>query len=382
MEYKAENNWGELTKKTEEDCYDFDDSNIEARNEYIRGGGGAKYITFPEGLKQYINVKYGDIPESELSTFIEKCSQERGVDLPIKTVENWLSSDKNKKGNPQCNPTSRDNMYKLCFALGFTVEETKDFFGKVYLDRPFDSRDVREAVYLFCMNNNFSFEKANELISIIDAGNHSGENNAMTIAKTRVLSDEILKIKSERDFLAFIDVNRNSFGVKNNTAMSYYRKLLEDAKKMAGKTSNEALLDVIYDCKLEEIRKCSNATIKGNSEFVNVVKMNFPQKKQLSDIEIGKASYDKIRKALILLKFYSFFMHVGKENAEGDDDQFCVETNDMLIECGYSPLYFRNPYDFIFMYCATRSHDKTCDIDMNQPLEELKDIMADMLIFD
>lgn len=380
MGREAVNNSGELTRRSIESFYSFNDSNIDARNKYIKEK--ENYISFPEGLKQFINRKYGDIPKSELSTFIEKCSRERGVGLSMPTVKNWLSSDKNKKGNPQCNPTSRDNMYKLCFALGFTVEETKDFFGKVYLDRPYDSRDVREAVYLFCMNNNYSFEKANELISIIDAGNHSGQNNEMTITKTRVLSDEILKIKSERDFISFIDVNRNSFGVKNNTAMSCYRELLEDAKKMAGKTSNEALLDIIYDCRLEEIRKCSNATIRGNSDFVDVVRMNFPQKKQLSDIEIGKASYDTIRKALILLKFYSFFMHVGKDNAEEDIDEFCVETNDMLIECGYSPLYPRNPYDWIFMYCAACSHDKDRDVDINQPLEELKDIMADMLNFE
>ncbi len=110
--------------------------------------------------------------------------------------------------------------------------------------------------------------------------------------------------------------------------------------------------------------------------------MNFPQKKQLSDIKLGKASYDTIRKALILLKFYSFFMHVGEDHSEDDREQFYQETDDMLSECGYWPLYPRNPYDWIFMYCAACSHDlQNRYLEISQPLEELKDIMTNMLDF-
>lgn len=379
MEYEPENNWGKLTMKAKENRYFFD-NNIEDRNEYIRTL--KNYMSFSEGLKNFINRKYGNIPESRLSRFIRKCVRERGVDLSRQIIRNWLSGF----SKPQGDENSRKNMFKLCFALNFTVKETVEFFSKVYLNRPYDGRNVRDAVYLFCMSNNLPYEKVKELNSrgmeIIKAKKDDELKNEKIITHTKILNDTISKIKSERDFLSFIDVNRNSFGVKNNTAMSRYRELLEDAKKMAGKASNEALLDIIYDCKLEEIRKCSNATIRGNSDFVDVVRMNFPQKKQLSDIGIGKASYDTIRKALILLKFYSFFMHVGKDNAKEDIGEFYDETNDMLIECGYSPLYCKNPYDWIFMYCAACSHDKDCDVDINQPLEELKDIMADMFNFE
>lgn len=378
MGYGAENNYGEATMVAVESFDGFNRNNICDRNEYIRTA--ENYMRFPEGLKQFIDRKYGETPENELCAFIEERSRERGVDLPKQTIKNWLSGS----SNPQCNPTSRDIVYKLCFALGFTVEETQEFFGKVYLDRPYDSRNVKEAVYLFCMNNNYSFKRAEEIITILDAENNSSQHAdyEMTISKTKALSFEILKLKTESDFLAFVDANRNSFGIHNNVAMGNYEKLLEEAKKMAGVTSNAKLLDIIYDCGLEKIRKDSNATIKKNSNFLDVVKMNFPQKQQLSDIERGKTTYDKIRKALILLKFYSFFMHVGEDNSEDDREQFYQETNDMLLECGYWTLYPRNPYDWIFMYCAACSHDKNCDVDINQPLEELKDIMSDIFVFE
>lgn len=403
MGYEAENNYGEATRANIKAFDDFDWSNPDARDEYMQTA--KNYISFPEGLKQFIDKKYGEIPEDKLHTFIEECSQKRGVDLPMPTVKNWLSSDKKEKRSPQgiTDSRTRNNMYKLCFALGFTVKETREFFRKVYLVRPYDSRDIKEAVYLFCMNNNNSYEKALDLISIIESGNNAGQetDGEMKITKTRVLNLKILEIKNEKDFLAFMDTNRNSFGLKNNTARQYYTKLLEDAKEMAGGVSKTKLLDIIlYGPDLVESEERDKgadakkiAKVTSNTEvfdinlfgsdpednekkFLKVVKRNFPQKQQLSEIEQGTASYDTIRKALILLKFYTFFMHVGENNAYGDHEDFYQETDDMLVECGYSPLYPRNPYDWIFMYCAHCSHDpKNRDIETNQPLVELTDIM-------
>ena len=399
MEYEAEKNYGEATMEAVENFDGFNWNNLNERDDYIKLA--KNYISFPEGLKQFINKKYGEIcgiPESELHAFIEEHSRQRGVDLHKQTIGNWLSSDEKKKGSPQgCSDSrTRKNMYKLCFALDFTVKETEEFFGKVYLERPYDSRNVEEAVYLFCMNNHYTFGKAEELIRLIDAGNPSGKENASTITKTQVLRSEILKLKNESDFLAYMDVNRNNFGIKNHTAGRYYIKLLEDAKKMTRVTSNTKLLDKIYGREKEVIqedskaakedskaaKEDSKAAKKKNSFFLDIVKMNFPQKKQLSDIKLGKASYDTIRKALILLKFYSFFMHVGEDHSEDDREQFYQETDDMLSECGYWPLYPRNPYDWIFMYCAACSHDlQNRYLEISQPLEELKDIMTNMLDF-
>lgn len=381
MGYETEKNYGDATMAAVKAFDDFDWSNYEAKDAYIKERGN--YIRFSEGVKQFINKKYGGVSEGELHTFIKKCIQEKGVDLSMGTVKGWLSSDEkeNEEGNPQGNADSRirNNIYKLCFALGFTVKETEDFFGRVYLVRPFDSRDIKEAVYLFCMNNNHSYKKALELISIIDSGNNSGHEPdcEMQITKTRVLNLEILKIQNERDFLAFMDANRNSFGIKNNTARQNYTKLLEEAKKMAGVTSNTKLLDIIlFGSNVVDMKEKPKATEDLELDIFPLVRRNFPQKQQLNLIEQGKASYDTIRKVLILLKFYTFFMYIGENNADRDREDFYQETNDMLMECGYAPLYPRNPYDWIFMRCAACSHDKNNrGRENNQPLVELTDIL-------
>ena len=33
-------------------------------------------------------------------------------------------------------------------------------------------------------------------------------------------------------------------------------------------------------------------------------------------------------------------------------DEFVDETNELLARCGYVQLYWRNPYDWMFGYCA------------------------------
>ena len=63
---------------------------------------------------------------------------------------------------------------------------------------------------------------------------------------------------------------------------------------------------------------------------------------------------------------------------------FWLETNDMLLECGFGPLYGRNPYDWLFLHCASCCHDadSEADGDLLQPLDEFKDIMGAMVYSD
>ena len=99
MEYEAEKNYGEATMEAVENFDGFNWNNLNERDDYIKLA--KNYISFPEGLKQFINKKYGEIcgiPESELHAFIEEHSRQRGVDLHKQTIGNWLSSDEKKKG--------------------------------------------------------------------------------------------------------------------------------------------------------------------------------------------------------------------------------------------------------------------------------------------
>ena len=93
-----------------------------------------------------------------------------------------------------------------------------------------------------------------------------------------------------------------------------------------------------------------------------IVRSCFPTKKTLSDVLSDKISisqsYDAIRKMIILLDFFRFWLSVELKDmnqniAECDlFDVYLDETNDCLFSCGYDELTQVNPYDWIFLRSA------------------------------
>lgn len=120
-----------------------------------------------------------------------------------------------------------------------------------------------------------------------------------------------------------------------------------------------------------------------DSTIPYIVRNNFPSKKTMSDLlsedKISTTkSYDSIRKLIILLDFYRFWVNV-KLNSENefykdlDNDKlteiYIEEANSCLYDCGYEDLYAGNPYDWIFL-CAAHADD---------PLEFFRSCLSDLL---
>ena len=80
--------------------------------------------------------------------------------------------------------------------------------------------------------------------------------------------------------------------------------------------------------------------------------------------------FSLVQIALIILKFYSFFadalIHKTEDLENGLFYEFVDETNELLAECGYVQLYWRNPYDWLFGYCAYGA---------TNPLDEFKNVI-------
>ena len=111
-----------------------------------------------------------------------------------------------------------------------------------------------------------------------------------------------------------------------------------------------------------------------------IIRNNFPSRKIMSDvlsdnkISVSK-SYDSIRKMIVLLDFYRFWVTVKLKNEDKNlsiDDSlseiYLEETNACLYQCGYEELYAGNPYDWIFLCCA-RSEN---------PLEYLRALIGEL----
>ena len=111
------------------------------------------------------------------------------------------------------------------------------------------------------------------------------------------------------------------------------------------------------------------------SNFPELIKRNWPQREQFAQIlEKKTASYDVIRRALIMLTFYDFTANATVNHAleYGIFDEFVDEMNTVLSDCGYVQLYWRNPFDWMIGYCAISSN----------PLGTLRDLIEEYYLSD
>lgn len=126
---------------------------------------------------------------------------------------------------------------------------------------------------------------------------------------------------------------------------------------------------------------CTVSGIPKTDQIPYIVRNNFPSKKVMSDllseskISVSK-SYDAIRKMIVLLDFYSFWVRIkiGLTDVSGytrDDlyEIYLAEANNRLYQCGYEELYAGNPYDWIFLWAAQRE----------SPVDFFRSCIADLL---
>lgn len=178
----------------------------------------------------------------------------------------------------------------------------------------------------------------------------------------------------------FFDCNSNECGL-------ILREILFDAKKY----------DPLSDPDHDILKKIKNKDLFSNDfilqyiigsasgiskqiDLPEVIKTNFPSKivmsellglihqKDTSNVPRKKIdnleTYDKIRKLIILLYFYTFWVNVKLteqvdffEPDDFDDAEkyyysYIAETNELLCLCGYEDLFYGNPYDWIFLHCS------------------------------
>lgn len=314
-----------------------------------------------------------------LAKYIVKLGEERGAPLSsLNTVKNWL-----KKVPPAANQAGRENVYTLCFALGLNANQTKEFFLKAYLERPFNYKNIHEAVYFFCMNNGLTYVDAVRIIKGMESVPVDSKKEDVEIV-TEQVGYAISLMTSEDDLVKYLVANRSGFTVQSQTASNKIEELIEECKALAKKEYKllhngdlsvknvDELLTVITGYYARETvngEKLYKQSIS-KSKLPELIRKNFPQREQFKQIEEGKASFDTIRKVLIMLKFYSFFadalIHKAEDLENGLFYEFVDETNELLVECGYVQLYWRNPYDWLFGYCAYGAAN---------PLDEFKNVI-------
>ena len=341
---------------------------------------------FSDGLTNFIknhgyNDELDDIPSKTNFLYKKFCDEE--IKISKATIKSWFLDSR-----PASNSLSRENMFKVCFALGLSKNESAKFFSDVYFEKYFNYRDINELIYFYSFKKGLNYKQAISLISeakkIIESDISSKNNNTIY---TKEIGEQVNNISKDLELLEYIETNKYNFKKSSTSAINILNNLINQAKKLAVEESNmfnrdtknmdkssiDFLIYIIHDFRSEKISKSNSSSIvSDDGNFQKIILKNYPSKIIFSNIFNNKhITFDMLRKSLVLLNFYTFWatIAINKDDSPDNSIVFLDETNDMLIEAGMNRLYPGNPFDWLFLYCSKTSY----------PLDTFRGIIAEIL---
>ena len=341
---------------------DYDtDAEYASTIEFLNAEHG--FRSFGDGLVALMQKKDPSMDTDKAIAHLADCCKKSGIELSEIGSTNTLKSWFKGGPRPKKGEDSRDAMFALAFALEFTSEETAELFHKVYLDRAFNFRNEKELVYYFSLANGKTWADAKRIITAIE---HDADGYDATLYTAAIQSD-VDKFSNESDLLAYIKTHRHNMEQNNVTAKKHLDKLLDQAKKYAieeaelpehegqfdGSWKNEKTVSVNFMYALitdtAPSAKKGTTTVFKNARLPKEIKNRFPEAGSFSEKE---PTYESIRKMIIMLFSYTFWYHVQWKQKTFDIEDYTEQLNALLNECGFSPLYYGNPYDWMFLYCT------------------------------
>ena len=362
-------------------------------------------------IERAIRLGYSGTPENtdSLRAFLLNLLQnepeiinEENIRAWKNNLRNWLVPPKNASAPMM--PKSREVVYQICFALRMNMYEAGEFFVKGYFEEPFNFKELKETVYCYCLNNGLRYSDATELYH--KAESIPGDDAFAPETDTATIGRMVSELHDEQAFLSYIRLNRSSFETQATTAQNIVLKIINECLPYATDdfnshnatahqekigerdervekddgtdpnpnfeiekvkhesiTNAEALLSVIYGYCARDVHQKGKSkessitkTLNKDSLFPKLIRERMIcNAMHLSQIRNGKAPNWLLRNALILFNFYYFFMQAKKAGCSNDRalfDEFVDETDSKLLECGFGPLYWRNPYDWMIGSCA------------------------------
>lgn len=368
------------TDKMEEKIFqwdEFDDYNEDYTSLIDTLNSEDTFRTFGDGLLLFMQMNNPDLTADTAVKILEKLCSEQGV--PVKDIAstNRLKSWFKGGSRPKKGEDSRKSMFALAFALELTPDKTAEMFHKVYLDRAFDCRNADEIIYYFCLNNKKSWADAKRLISLSQGTN--GDNNDHTVFTSQLKSD-IQSLNDESELISYISKHRHNLEKVNVSAKKNRQNLIGNAKTIAKiesesaeyddvfKGSNKDSLNFLYEMitSLSVTGEKGTKTLFKNARLPKEIRNRFPEAVALSKKE---PTYEELRKLIILLFSYVYWYKTQKSDITPMIDDYISEVNVYLTDSGLSPIYYGNPYDWLFLYCSLAE----------RPLDTLRGILAEVL---
>ena len=369
------------------------------------------FRSFDEALDSFIleHGYEGDIGnvDDKVAYISGKCKT-AGVPVP-RNLKKWYTEHKRMERNTAI-------PFHICFAFELSVEEVNDFLRRICLSRGFDCHSVEEVVYFYAFKNGLKYESVQDILSKVPkvkADKLSYED----FVYTDLIVDEIDEIESVDELVRYLNENVDKFGYNNATACETIKSIWEqlvgtkeksgfamrEKKLMYDAFDKEAEAQAYYETQRgRKERKRSDDSIweiylqilglagsysaefykdrslksmlKENELLHPLAEESFPDRDGLVKILTGEhVSYERVRKLLILLNFYQYYVSraLAKNSyaVKEEEAERCIATIDSnLTLSNYPTLYPGNPYDFLILMA----------IRTEQPLPNFREYMREL----
>lgn len=386
----------EYTKHLEDIMFE-NEFNIEIVD-FLGVNSGDLFLPFNERLSRFICKYAGN--ECNPKAYLTKALKKKEISFGSKNT-NWFSGER----PPKKSEDARNKLYKIAFAMELNVKQTEELFCKVYFDRPFDLREPAEYIYWYCLNNSFTYQLAEKMISEYWVSKEVEKRENEEVFETVFLKEQLINQGEwgEKNVISFMLEHPYNFSVHNKKANEIKKILIEQI--MVTKKEVNDIKKGDYD----NVKSCIGIEIKNTrkqiefykgkqissiqfmldfiiymgddtteytripNEVIRDIGINFPFRRNI--YTKTNPTYDELRKMIILLFFYKScieFRYIFSKTYENYDfyKEFISSVNDILFECGLPLLYLGNPLDWLFAFCAKEKEPlETFRFYMNEILE-------------
>ena len=308
--------------------------------------------TFPEGVAKRLQELGVDCTEEDTILLAKevKIRYKERIGEPDestwKTLKKWINGQKTSVVN-------RETNYNLCYALNMNLKETETFFIKYFHSGAFNYKNAIDAIYFYCIHNSRPYSTIRRMLETAS----TFDDTNTTPADTVQIGSQIKDIDDDDEFLWFLSQHcysrKQQYQRVRTAIINKMNSIAKDVKVIRDGKGKEIDLSYEVTGRVADVKKLGLGKLP--DEFTK----SLPTNKTFSDIKLGKdLTYDVLRKSLVVLALYDFYQiseneeePTAKALKERRND-FEAEVNKQLVNCGFMPLYIRNLFDAIILFCA------------------------------
>ncbi len=342
-----------------------------------KGNPEVSIVSYADFLAEFSNGNETPLP-GEVEDYIRlmmKLAEDRGMkgELQSKLLRRYLTG---KQEN-----VSRETLFKMAFAFDMDSEYVCELLEA--LDEvPYNFRRPEECIYYFCQYSGTfnTWDTAQELLSWYYQEASSIAHRDLFAGQSRMLEEHISTIlyeitdpqEQKKVFAEYLQAHCGELKGYSQSAYHVFDELMGELKELTNARDDTELSIRLWEpIWLQYYTKKSDRTGVNRSDFIPWKNLlNLP--KTVYEKPLWRARIQKLRKRQVPVeKRDILFLNCMKWTLDCDSlggadsmQEFMIETNDLLLECGLSVIYPPNAYDrmILLAVCSDSPYDVLSDI--------------------